>query len=299
MFAYFNYAKFNKSEKFFPRSQGLQVTQLCCEGKTKRMGCFAKKCKTATLFKHSAESTSLPNAQLGPEQNISLFMHLTLPSVCCLARLSLMHLFAGKKNKTPAYLSPSWIAQKCCQVEPDRCGDWIRRRQLHHSPHSSLYINLCLSRLLQLSSWIPLVFVCCKGHRGRAFGDGKNVKTKGVAAASTCCALRVRSNMCGPSRLDVFSSYAVARSHRHVRLMMCLLLKMCSHSARDWVTEGVNEDKLSQAISSKPLPAPDRILHRLHHQMWYFLSLQSRKVMSTDVFTDVSELPMIKFPGNF
>lgn len=104
-------------QKVFLRSQGLQVTQFHCEGKSKRIGCFAKKCKAATLFKHSAERTSLPNAQLGPEQNIFLFMHLTLPSVCCLARLSLMHLFVEKKN-TCISLSQ----QNCSEVLPSRTG---------------------------------------------------------------------------------------------------------------------------------------------------------------------------------
>lgn len=99
MFVYFNYPKCHKSEKFFLCSQRRQVIQFHWEDKTKGLDCFAKKCKTATLFKHSAESTFLPNAQLGPEQNIFLFIHLTLPSVCCLARLSLMHLFMGRKKK--------------------------------------------------------------------------------------------------------------------------------------------------------------------------------------------------------
>lgn len=80
--------------------------------------------------------------------------------------------------------------------------------------------------------------------------EAKTWRQKGCCC-STRCALRVRGNMCGPSHVDVFPSYAVACSHPRVRLMMCLLLKMCSHSAKDWVTKGVNEDKLSEAISSR------------------------------------------------
>lgn len=94
-----------KSFPCVPR--GLREIQFHREGKTKTKDWLGQKCKTASLFQHFAENTSLPTAQLGPERNIFLFMHLTRLSVCRLARLSLMHLFVGEEKKTPAYLSPS------------------------------------------------------------------------------------------------------------------------------------------------------------------------------------------------
>lgn len=86
-------------KSFFSVPRGLREILSHREGKTKTIDCFGQKCKTASLFQHFAENTSLPTAQLGPEQNIFLFMHLTLPSVCRLARLSLMHLFVGEEKK--------------------------------------------------------------------------------------------------------------------------------------------------------------------------------------------------------
>lgn len=179
------------SSHCFPRASGDSV--LLWRPEQRQWTVLPKKCKTATLFKQTAESTSLPNAQLGPAQNIFLFMHLTELSVCCLAQLRLMHLFARGK-KTPAYLSPHWISQKCCQVELDRCGDWICRRQLHYSPNSSLYINLCLSLLRQLSSQSHLFSSATDWHWARALaGEAGAGRWRQKASAAALHAVQCRS----------------------------------------------------------------------------------------------------------
>lgn len=96
-------------------------------------------------------------------------MHLTPSSVCCLARLSLMHLFVGvrKKNKTPAYLPRSRFAQKCCQVEPDRCGGLDQRQT---TPSLSSLIPPYKSLSITAAAVVPLVSVCRRGRWGRTFG---------------------------------------------------------------------------------------------------------------------------------
>lgn len=92
------------------------------------------------------------------------------------------------------------------------------------SPLIPLYKSLSITTAAVVL-WIPLVFVCCKGHLGKGIWKwGREVKTrrqKRGCCCSTCCALQVRSNMCGPSCLDVSSSCAVEHSHPHSRLMMC------------------------------------------------------------------------------
>lgn len=100
--------------------QELPEILLQCEAKTKRTDCLVrKKYKQPFCLSSYAENTSLPNAQLGPEQNIFLFVHLTPSSVCCLARLSLMHLFVGVRKKNTC-ISPS--QPFCSEVLPSRTG---------------------------------------------------------------------------------------------------------------------------------------------------------------------------------
>lgn len=98
-----------------------------------------KKCKTASLFQHFAENTSLPKAQLGPEQNIFLFMHLTPPSVCRLARLSLMHLFVGEEKKNTC-ISLSQL--NCSEALPSRTGQMWGRDLQKTTPSLSSLIPL-------------------------------------------------------------------------------------------------------------------------------------------------------------
>ena len=99
-----------------------------------------------------------------------------------------------------------------------------------------------------------------------------------------------RGNMCGPSCLDVFSSQAVERSRPHVRLMTCPLFNNVLGFVRGLSHKG---SQRGQAVTDHFLhgpPAPD-------HTCGVFPSCRldcSRDAIFTDVFTDVSELPMTK-----
>lgn len=181
--------------KSFPSvPRGLREIQFHGEGKTKTMDCFGQKCKTASLFQHFAENTSLPTAQLGPEQNIFLFMHLTLPCVCRLARLSLMHLFVGEGRKNTC-ISLSQL--NCSEALPSRTGQmWGRDLQKTTpslSPHSSLHINLCLSRRLQSSSESHSFLSAAKGIEEGRDDDEEERGKKTKSGAAALCVVRCRS----------------------------------------------------------------------------------------------------------
>lgn len=151
MFLYFNYPKCPKYEKlFFSVCVGHRWFSSSVNAKQSRWTVLAKNAKQSLCLNTLLNARLSQMHSLGPNKTFffSYIWHCR-PSA---AWLSLAWCICLCGKKTPAYLSPSWIAQKCCQVELDRCGDWICSRQLHHSPNSSLYINLCLSWLLQLSS---------------------------------------------------------------------------------------------------------------------------------------------------
>lgn len=245
-----------------------------------------------TLFKYFAESTSLPSA-CRPEQNIFLFVHLThcRPSAAWLSLAWCICLWREKKKEAPAYLSPNWIAQKCCQVEPDRCGDWICSRQLHHSLRSFLYINLCLSPLLQLSSESHLFLSVAKG-----IGDGRlevKMYRQKCCCFSTCSALWVRSNMCGPSlpwRVLVLFSGVLPSPLQANDVSTRTVIQQWTESQKESMRTCyhrpflLNHYRLWPNFAS-PLNVGSSVVHTVH----------SMSLMSTDVFSDISKL-QIRFP---
>lgn len=153
MLVYVSYPKCHKSEKFFfSAPKGFRWFSSTMEAKQREWTVLPKNAKQPlclnTLLK--ARLSQMHSLGLNKTFFFSCIWHCR-PSAAWLGLAWCICLWGEKKN-TCISLSPNWIAQKCCQVELDRCGDWICSRQLHHSPNSSLYINLCLSRLLQLSS---------------------------------------------------------------------------------------------------------------------------------------------------